>query len=240
MFHRILLFLALFSLAAGSILWSADARASAVLAKAQQAAGGADKLAALEDFIAERKIESVGGGLSGRQVYKVVLPAAMRQESSLPFGNLIVTVVDGQGKMQSFQGSGPLPPAQLAQAQGELFRLRESLLLADRDPDRTVSFVGEETVGERKAEVVEVVAAKEDGNVKLYIDADSGELFQIAYPGFAFQGEPRTIVERYSDFRDVDGVQAPFLIEAFDADKPITIITVEKLLYNTGLTKAEL
>ncbi len=240
MFHRILLFLALFPLAAGSILWSADARASAVLAKAQQAAGGADKLAALEDFIAERKIDSVGGGLSGRQVYKVVLPSAMRQESSLPFGNLIVTVVDGQGKMQSFQGSGPLPPAQLAQANDELFRLRETLLLADRDPDKTVAFVGEETIGDRTAHILEVASQKSSRKVKLYVDSETGELFQIAYPGLALQGEPRTIVERYSDFRDVDGVQAPFLIEAFDGDKPMTTITVEKLLYNTGLTKAEL
>ena len=227
--------------AAASIAWSADARALEVLSKAQQAAGGADKLAAIEDFIAERKIEAVGGGLSGRQVYKVVLPAAMRQESSLPFGTLVVSVVDGQGRMQSFQGVGPLPPAQLAQANDELFRLRESLLVADRDPDKTISFVAEEAVGDRAAQVIEVASAKTKRKVRLYIDAESGESApdrlrrrrsarRVAYdPRALFRpSATSTAFERLSSSRPTTATSCS------------TTITIEKLLYNTGLTKAEL
>ena len=54
------------------------------------------------------------------------------------------------------------------------------------------------------------------------------------------QGAARSIQERYSDFREVDGVRAPFRVEAYDGDKLLTTITIEKLLYNTGLTKGEL
>ncbi len=235
MLHRIAIVLL-----AATAAWAADSKALEVLAKAQQAAGGAEKLAAVKDFIATRKIEGVGGGLSGSQVYKVVLPSAMRQESTLPFGALIVSLVDGQGKMQSFQGSGPLPPPQLAQAKGELFRLRESLLLADRDPDKSVAYVGEEDVDGRPAQVLEVSSKNGGQKARLYTDSATGELFQIAYDSAGLQGASQSIRQRFSDFRAVDGIQVPFAIETYQDDKLLSKITVEKFLYNTGLRKSEL
>jgi hypothetical protein len=223
----------------GVIAQAQDTRALQILRRAQEAAGGAEALAAVKDMIVTRDIQAVGGGISGRQVVKFLLPGAMRQESSLPFGPVTVSLVDGAGSIESSQGKSALVGPQLTQAQGELFRVRERLLLADSVPDWSLSYVESSSDSGREADILEVSDAKSSQRIRLWIDRKTGEFYRSSFAAVAIVGAQR-LDEFYSDFRAVNGVQTPFRISVFSAGRSLTEIHVGKVLHNTGLTKTEL
>lgn len=223
----------------GFIVQAQDTRALEILGRAQQAAGGAEALAAVQDMIVSRDIQAVGGGMSGRQTIKFLLPGAMRQESSLPFGQVSVALVDGAGFIESPQGKTALVGPQLAQARGELFRVRERLLLADRIPEWTVSFIESAKDGEREADVLEVTDPRSNQRIRLWIDQETGEFYRSSFGAVALIGAQQ-LDEYYSEFRKVNGVQTPFRIDVSTAGRALTEIHIDKVLHNTGLTKAEL
>ncbi len=189
-------------------------------------------------MIVTRDIEAVGGGMSGRQTVKFLLPGAMRQESSLPFGLVSVSLVDGAGSIDSPQGKSALVGPQLTQAQGELFRVRERLLLADSVPDWNVSYVETASDSGREADILEVSDLKSNQKIRLWIDQMTGEFYRSSFAAVALVGAQQ-LDEYYSDFRAVNGVQTPFRINVSSAGRPLTEIRIEKVLHNTGLTKAE-
>jgi hypothetical protein len=216
-----------------------DARALQVLKRAQRSAGGVEALAAVKDMIVIRDVQAVGGGMSGRQTVKFLLPGAMRQESSLPFGLVAVSLVDGAGSIDSPQGKSALVGPQLTQAQGELFRLRERLLRADAEPGWTVSLVESAADAGRKADILEIADPQASQRTRLWIDQSTGEFFRASFDAVALVGAQR-LDEYYSDFRTVNGVQTPFRIDVFAGGRRLTEIRIEKVLHNTGLTKSEL
>jgi len=216
-----------------------DARALQILRRAQQAAGGSEALAAIQDMIVTRDIQAVGGGISGRQTVKFLLPGAMRQESSLPFGLVVVSLVDGAGFIESPQGKSALAGPQLTQAQGELFRVRERLLLADSMPEWTVSYVESSSDAGREADILEIVDPQSGQRIRLWIDQETGEFYRTSFGAVAIVGAQQ-LDEFYSDFRTVNRVQTPFRINVFTAGRPLTEIRIEKVLHNTGLIKSEL
>lgn len=223
----------------GVIAQAQDSRALQILGRAQAAAGGTEALAAVKDMIVTRDIRAVGGGMSGRQVVKFLLHAAMRQESSLPFGQVVVSLVDGAGSIDSPQGKSALVGPQLTQAQGELFRVRERLLLADSLPDWTVSYLESSVDSGREADVLEVSDPKSSQRVRLWIDKKTGEFYRSSFAAVAIVGAQQ-LDEFYSDFRAVNGIQTPFRIDVSTAGRALTEIHIEKVLHNTGLTKSEL
>lgn len=222
-----------------AIAQAQDARALQILKRAQQASGGVEALSAVKDMIVTRQIQAVGGGMSGRQTVKFLLPGAMRQESSLPLGLVTMSLVDGAGWIDSPQGKTALAGPQLTQAQGELFRVRERLLLADRTPEWTLSYVESASDKERAADIVEVSDPKSSQRIRLWIDQKTGEFYRASFGAVALVGAQQ-LDEYYSDFRDVNGVPTPFRISVFGAGRPLTEIRIEKVLHNTGLTKSEL
>jgi hypothetical protein len=216
-----------------------DARGLQILKRAQQAAGGREALAAIKDMIVTRDIQAIGGGMNGRQTVKFVFPGAMRQESSLPFGLVAVSLVDGGGFIDSPQGRSALAGPQLTQAQGELFRIRERLLLADNVPEWTVRHVESSRDGGREVDILEVSDPKSSQRIRLWIDHETGEFYRASFGAVALIGAQQ-LDEYYSDFREVNGVRTPFRIDVSAEGRPLTQIRVEKVLHNAGLTKAEL
>jgi len=223
----------------GVIAQAQDTRALQILRRAQQAAGGTEALAAIQDMIITRDIQAVGGGMSGRQTVKFLLPGAMRQESSLPFGQVAVALVDGAGFIESPQGKTALIGPQLTQAQGELFRVRERLLLADRVPEWTVSFIESSHDAGRDVDILEVSDPKSKQKIRLWIDQRTGEFYRSSFGAVALIGAQQ-LDEHYSDFRAVNDVQTPFRISVSAEGRALTEIQIDKVLHNTGLTKAEL
>ena len=209
-------------------------RGRAVLRKAQQAAGGADKLAAVKDITKKAALEGVGGMMNIEQLTKIIFPDVLWQENKLPFGAMTVFAQGDAGWVKSPQGQVAMPPKDVKQMADGIFRQRERLLLSDRDKNRAVNFVEESEVDSRQADVIEITAESE-GSVRLWVASDSGEILRAAYQSTSMQGAPVGVTETYSDYREVDGIHLPFktLIEQ-DGTKFADMI-VEEVIFNSGL-----
>jgi predicted Zn-dependent peptidase len=212
----------------------------AALQRAQKAAGGADKLAALKDvsWSANAQLSGPMGSMAAKQRTRIIFPSLLRQENELPFGKIAVYTDGKTGWMTTPQGQQPLPGIQLQQVRGELFRHTETLLLSDRDPARTVAFVGKEKVGAREADVVEISAG--DRAVTLYIDASTGELLKKQYQSEAIAGAAAKVEETYEDFREAGGLRVPFKATVFQNGQKFGEIQITELQYNSGLKPEDL
>jgi outer membrane lipoprotein-sorting protein len=212
----------------------------AALLRAQKAAGGAQKLASIKDavYTANARLSGPMGNMTVKQKVQILFPSAMRQENELPFGRIDV-YTDGQtGWMKSPQGQMPLPDAQLQQARGQLFQRLETLLLSDRDPNRTVNFVRKDKVGDSDVDVIEISAKDGGGEQALLFIDGSGQVLKKEYRGQAMAGAPATVQEVYEDFRKVNGVRIPFKTTTFQNEKKFSETELAEVRYNTGL-KAE-
>ncbi len=227
-------------LAAGLASAEPDEQALEWLRKAQQRAGGADVLAAVRDVRLERHMRNAAAGLTAEQTLVYVLPGALRQQSALPFGKVTVFVDAEGGWMHGPRGQAPLPPPQLRQVRGELFRLREALLLADRLDDREVRFVREADDGARQAAVLEVASKDGDERVEIWIDRETGELYKLVYAGVALAGTPPQVEERHRDFRVVEGVRIPHKITIRQGGAVVTDVAVVEVSVNSGVSEEEL
>jgi hypothetical protein len=167
---------------------------------------------------------------------QIVLPDTMLQQSQLPFGELVAAVGPEGGWMRAPQGMMPMPPPQMEQAKGELFRLRESLLLSDRMPNRTVNFVEQAEFNGRPVSVVEI-SDQNGASVRLWVDDQSGELAKQTYQSSAITGSPSQVEQIFSDYRDVDGLRAPFKVTVLANGEEFAQVEVSEIRYNTGLNK---
>ncbi len=212
-----------------------------VLARAQKAAGGADRLAALQDVTYSAKAQITGpmGNMAVEQRVRVVFPSTYRQENQLPFGKIEVYSDGKIGWMKSPQGQAPIPGPQLQQVKGELFRMVETLLLSDRDASRTINYVRKDKVGDREADVLEISSG--DGlQVQLYLEASSGQLLKKAYQGVAMAGAPAKVEEVYEDFREISGVKVPFKVTVFQGEKKFSEVQLNEIQFNTGVKVEDL
>lgn len=204
------------------------AKGKQLLERAQRAAGGADKLAAVKDAtqICDYQAEATSGGLKAKQTNIWLAPGSFRQQSQLPFG-LVIAYWDGKvGGMIQGQNRVPLVGPQLKQIQGEAFRWWPSLLLSDRNPDRTVNAVGDDTVE---------IADKKGNQVKLTFD-DKGLPQKLAYQLVAMQGAPASVENTFGDIKEVDGIKLPFKITISQNGRRAAEITVQEYKLNQGLT----
>lgn len=229
---------AILLLTAATVAAEPDEKALDWLRKAQQTAGGAERLSEIRDVEIQRNVQSTGllQGLSGTQTVQYVLPDTLKQTNALDFGRLVVYVSGETGWIDGMQGFMPMPPPQLQQARGEIFRVREALLLADRDETRIVRFIGEGQQDGRRAAELEIAERDGDRSVRIWIDAETGDLFRAAYDGIAVQGAPPKIAEVYSDFRTVEGVRLPFRTAISQAGRLMTTGVVLEVKWNQGLT----
>lgn len=215
------------------------AKGRAVLERAQKAAGGGEKLAALKDAVVaiNAQLAGPGGSMAVKQKVQYIFPSLIRQENELPFGKIVVYSDGRTGWLKHPQGQTPLPGPQLQQVRGELFRLTEMLLLSDRDSTRTVNFARKDKVGDREADVIEIGA--QDGlQVEVWVDAASGTILKKGYKGEAMAGPQAKVEEVYEDFREVNGVRVPFKTVVFQNGKKFAESQCTEFQYNTGL-KAE-
>jgi zinc protease len=205
-----------------------------LLKKGQQAMGGAEKLAAVKDYVYTAEMEMQAGPqgvMKGKQKNMWLAPSGFRQEQDMPFGK-IIAAYDGQsGFLVTPQGAAAMPPPVISQVQGELFRTMYPLLLSDRDATRKVNYV---SVG-----VVEVSAA--DGKIaKLEFDESTGALKKLSYVQEQMGGAPQNVDETFSDWRVVSGVKVPYLIVTMQGGNKFAELKVQDYKINTGLTVQEL
>jgi zinc protease len=208
-------------------------RGRALLKRAQQAMGGAEKLAGVKDFIelAEMTMSPDAGGLKLKQQNRWVAPGIFRQDMELPNGKL-VAYSDGKSGWVAQpppQGVMPMPPPVLKQVQGEVFREWFSLVLSDRDASRTVNAVAPNAVD---------ISTAEGESVRVEFDEATGLPVRQIYKETGMGGPPSEVKETYSDWREVDGIKLPFKALIEQNGKKSGEAAISEIKLNTGL-KAE-
>jgi predicted Zn-dependent peptidase len=209
------------------------AKGRQLLQRAQQAVGGAEKLAAVKDMleIAELHVDPSFGGLTIKRTDRWVAPSDFREDSELPFG-IVSTYGDGKtGWMASPQGQMPLPPAQVKPMQDKLLRLYFPMLLSDRLAGRTVNWVGEGTLEISNGQGI---------TVRLFVDEKTGMPAKVEYDSTAPNGPASTIDETYDSFEDVDGIKVPKRMTIIQNGRRYADVVVESVQLNTGLKSADL
>ena len=207
-------------------------RGTAILARAQQAVGGADKLAAVKDYVQEFSVQfapSAGGALA-TETDRWIGPNSMRQETVLPTGKYS-TYCDGKsGWVATSQGSAALLGPSLKQLQGDLFRVFFTLLLSDRLPERVVNAHDDFTVeiGDGSGAVV-----------RLVLDPDTGLPRNALYDVATATGTI-SVTETYADFREAGGLKLPFQISVMPGGQKYVEIAVKSWQLNAGLKLADL
>ncbi|HXA06921.1 MAG TPA: pitrilysin family protein [Bryobacteraceae bacterium] len=203
-------------------------RGRKLLQQAQQAVGGAGKLAAIQDVteLVELSMASMPPNMKVKQTNLWIAPDSFRQEHQLPFGKVVVYSDGKSGWMSTPQGVRPLPGAQIKQVREELFRSYFRLLLSDRDADRTVS--------SPEDGVVEITD-KEGNSVKLYIDGKTGLPAKEIYSAEQPTGPPGSMEEIFEDFQQAGGIKVPKKITVNQNGKKFGELTIEEYKFNSGL-----
>ncbi len=204
-------------------------RGRKILEKAQTAAGGADKLAAITDAsdTTELTMNTPQGSMKGTQENRWIAPAHYRQTMQLPFGKIEVYYDGKTGWFSSPQGVMAIPPPIAKQVQEGIFRNHYTLLLSDKNPDRTVAAVGDNAVQ---------ISDKSNNSVRADFDPSTGLLSKFTYKSIAMSGEPTTVTETYSDYRPVNGILRPQKMTIEQNGQKFADVTFTDTKINTGLT----
>jgi zinc protease len=208
------------------------ARGKQLLEKAQTALGGAAKLEGIKDLTRKSTaLLRAGPGMKASQITLEILPDIFREDQQLPFGKLTVYADGKTGWMATPQGIRPMPSMLLKQVSGQMFRDLITLLLSDRDLNRTVNAAG--------AGVVEI-SDKSGDLTRLTLDPATGLPLKQTYSAVSMGGPPQEVVETYSNWQDVNGIKLPFQIDLTQGGKPATQVTVISYQFNTGLKQEDL
>ena len=204
------------------------AKGKALLARVQQALGGADKLAAVKDlqFHADLEVFTPGASMKVKQTNSFIAPSTVRQDNELPFMKQSVYSDGTSGWISGMQGVQNLPPAVLKQIHGEAFRQIASLALSDRDPNRTVN---------QPSDGVLEISSKDGDSVSITVDEKTGLPAKLAYQQTPAEGGT-AVEETFSDWRDVDGIRLPFQWSIMQGGKKFAGVTIQDYKINSGLT----
>lgn len=204
------------------------AQGKALLARAQQALGGADKLAAVKDLQMHANLEVQTPGVVTRvkQTTSFIVPSVFRQDNELAVFKQSVYSDGTSGWLAGMQGIQNLPPPVLKQIHGEAFRLLVRLAVSDRDPDRTVSLAS--------PGVLEI-SSKDGESVRLTIDEKTGLPEKLGYQQSPAEGGA-AVEEIFSDWRDIGGLHLPFQWDVMQKGKKFAGVSVQDYKINSGLT----
>jgi hypothetical protein len=201
----------------------------ALLKRAQQAMGGADKLAGVKDVTesAEMTMAPAAGGMKMKQQVRWVAPGFFRQDQVLPIGT-IVAYSDGKtGWLSDPRGVRPMDPAVIKQVQGEILRQWFTLILSDRDSSRTVSAAGPKSVQ---------ISTADGQSVRVELDDATGLPIRLFYK----EGAMGSVKETFSDWREVDGIKLPFKVLMEQNEQKVGEVAISEIKLNTGIKPEEL
>jgi zinc protease len=204
---------------------SSLAQGREMLARAQRAVGGADKLAAVKDFTVTQsnRFDAASGRPDAAETDRWIAPSHLRQDSRLSSGP-VSTYCDGKiGWLSTSKGAGALTGAGLKVMRDEVFHVYFSLLQAGGDA--TVAAVDDRTM--------EIVAG--DEIARLVIDPATGLPHELLYESQQANGPPQPVDEEYSDFREVNGIKVPFHVTYHQGGKHLADTTVSQFQINSGL-----
>ena len=211
-------------------------RAAALLERAVDAAGGAERLASLE-ALRSRSTTQMSGPMGQMELSATglrVYPGKAREEVQTPMGQMVMVTTPDAAFMITPRGEAPMPPSRAEESRKGLWHEPVALLRAFVGRDQRDGF---SAVAAGSAEVegtpVERVEVEVEGTVTtLAIDPETGRVLALTYQGTGPQGSPGQVRSVYSDFREVEGLVYPFsTVSTFEGER-MSAVTVESLEVN--------
>ena len=204
-----------------------------ILARLQQAVGGADKLAAVKDYAAVRDVHfsALAGGADAVETEKWMAPGNIREESAGSTGHTAVYSDGKSGWLARGGSSNVLRGSQLKAVQDDIFRSYFALLLSDRIPGRIVNALD--------TDAIEITTA-EGQAMQLTVNPETGLPLQFSYQVPVENGLPVVVQESFSRFGEAGGVRVPFEINTRRNGAEFTRSVVKNFQVNTGLVLKEL
>jgi len=223
-------------LCALSTACSSPSQVDEIVASNLAARGGKEQIQALRS-IRETGTVTASDGRVARVVREIKRPGLFRLEFSSQ-GTTSVFAHDGETGWQVAPLQGQFEPqtveADIDATAGADQRDIEGPLVGWREKGRTVELVGHEMLPGREAFKLEVTL--EDGAVRYdYVDVASR---QIVRSDLARKIRRHSVwlENTFSDFREVDGLIFPFLVETHIADRPeVLTITIDTIELNPDL-----
>jgi hypothetical protein len=214
-------------------------RGRAILAEAQRAAGGVERLRAIRDIsvtLSGRILAPGGAAIPFDARDTFVFPATQRTEQRFPFGELVTFLDGNDGWRKSPQGlQDPLPDHVKKPFRAQVVRNTFKLLRAEGEV--SAQFEKRDRVGERDADVI--LISTEGESARLFVGSSSGALLKKTYRGIG-TGGPADIEETYSDYRQIAGLEVPFRIDLTQNGAPFVEVTIREVKFNSGVDRNEL
>ncbi len=213
-------------------------KAAALLSKAVDAAGGAERLTSVEalGIDASASLKGPMGQMTLKTHGLLALSGSVRQEIETPMGQMVMVLSPDGAFVTSPQGTQPMPASRVDGLRKGLWRNPISLLRAYAEraggggEGFSATASGSDTVGDTPVELVETEV--DDVVTTLAIDPATGRLLQLRYQGNGPQGAPGEVHDTFSDFREVDGLFYPFSTVSSFAGEDESSVTVETLQVN--------
>jgi hypothetical protein len=187
--------------AAAAAAPSAAEAAKRLLTRAQQASGGAERLAAIKDYLQTASYTLTGSGTE-TQTDQWLAPGHLRQDmQSTRVGRLVrYSNPAGEGWLSNGRESRALTGFLARQARDEVLRAYIPMLLSDRAPGKSIVALDDETIE----------ISEEGRAARLVFDSRTGLPSRLLYE-IPRERPPAIFAEEtYSDFRDVNGLRLPF------------------------------
>ncbi len=122
--------------------------AKQLLTRAQNAMGGADRLAAVTDFVQEisYRFDASAGGAQATMVERWMAPGRLRQDNSSATSKVSIYCDGTIGWVASGRNAAALVGVPLKQVQDDLFRVVFPLMVSDRLPGRKINALDDRTI----------------------------------------------------------------------------------------------
>ena len=174
-----------------------------------------------------RCVDVGAGGAQSSMTERWLAPGYLRQDNVRADGKISV-YCDGKtgwAASTTTHSSAALLGVQLKQVQSDLFRILFPLLLSDRTPGRKVNALDDRTVeiSDGAGQIVRVV-----------FDPGAGLLESVLYDMPTANGLV-SVIDTYSDYRDVGGLKLPFKDTTTVAGQKYQEVTTRNMRIDTGL-----
>ncbi len=203
------------------------------------ARGGQERIQAVQSIRATGTA-TASGGRAAQVVYEIKHPGLFRLEFSSQ-GMKSVFAYDGKISWEVDPPDGQFEPQQITSESDSRMGIEErdieGHLVNWREKKHLVELVGREALADGDAFKLKVTL--ESGSIRHdYIDVASRQIVRSDIPR-RIHGRDVVLVKTYSDFREVDGLIFPHLIQTQVKDRPeIITITVETTELNPDLDDA--
>jgi len=213
------------------------AQGTALLAGLLKASGGATAVDSLESVsqVGDTIAATPQGEMSIKTKGIVAFPGSMRQELVLPFGTIITVVTEDDAFMNTPQGVQPIPESQREDSMKSMRRNPLYLLKARNEENLVAAAMGQEEFAGQAADMLHVEYMGD--SLTLALDPGNGQCLGMKFQGKNFTGAPGELIQVFSDYRDVNGLQIPFKVVSTYNGEPFLDTTLTEITVNGPITE---